>query len=506
MNHTIDHTLQQFKREGEENAAAVTAKQLGATYANLDDYPFGLDVLLLVDFKTAQDKQYAAYIQSQSKVRVALVDADNKEALAEIAQLASKWHKEIEYTIVSPTSFRYLLNSYARLVAERKQEEDQLNIKRTEDEKKNYYHHIHSLEDLQKEAERASTTELLDVILAAAFNQGASDVHLEPGENQLDIRFRIDGVLQKVLNIPMAQYKQLLSRIKIMSQMKLDEQSNTQDGRFGLQNKGINADLRVSTIPTGYGQGVVMRILRQDTQALTIQELGFTPQNQALIESAIKKPYGLILVTGPTGSGKSTTLYALLKQLNSPEKKIITLEDPIEYRLAGVQQSQVDAEKGFSFAEGLRGTLRQDPDIVMVGEIRDPETATIALNASLTGHLVLSTLHTNNAVTAQTRFLEMGIPPFLLTNSIQLIIAQRLVRRLAPESTPEKPVYKGRLVISEVLKPNQEFEQGVIAHKDQASLQEIAERGGMIPMIKDGLSKVEQGMTTESEIYRVTSV
>jgi type II secretory ATPase GspE/PulE/Tfp pilus assembly ATPase PilB-like protein len=195
-----------------------------------------------------------------------------------------------------------------------------------------------------------------------------------------------------------------------------------------------------------------------------------------------------------------------LKLLNSPEKKIITLEDPIEYRLEGLQQSQIDAEHGFTFAEGLRGALRQDPDIVMVGEIRDPETATIALNASLTGHLVLSTLHTNNAVTAHTRFLEMGIEPFLLSGSVQMIIAQRLVRKMVPGSTAENPHYAGRVVIGEVLCPNQEFEQAVLQHRDQETLEQIAERGGMIPMLKDGLEKVKNGMTTESEIYRVTSV
>jgi type II secretory ATPase GspE/PulE/Tfp pilus assembly ATPase PilB-like protein len=195
----------------------------------------------------------------------------------------------------------------------------------------------------------------------------------------------------------------------------------------------------------------------------------------------------------------------MLNELNSPEKKIITLEDPIEYRIAGVQQSQVNAEQGFTFAEGLRGALRQDPDIVMVGEIRDPETATIALNASLTGHLVISTLHTNNAVTAHTRFLEMGIPAFLLTGSIHLVIAQRLVRHLVPGSTADQPSYKGRVVIAEVLAPNDEFEQAVTQHKDQSSLEQIALANGMIPMVKDGMDKVKAGITTEEEIYRVTT-
>jgi type IV pilus assembly protein PilB len=389
---------------------------------------------------------------------------------------------------------------------EKVEEEKLTAIRHTEAEKKDYFHHIRTLEDLQKEVKQVSITELLDVILAAAFNQQASDIHLEPAETALDVRFRIDGVLQKVLELPIEQHRQLVSRIKMLSHIKLDNKSGTQDGRFGLQEKGINADLRVATIPTNYGEAIVMRILRQDMQALSIQELGFSEHNQELIEKAIKRPYGLILVTGPTGSGKSTTLYALLKQLNSSEKKIITLEDPVEYRLAGLQQSQINAEQGFTFAEGLRGALRQDPDVVMVGEIRDPETATIALNASLTGHLVLSTLHTNNAVTAHTRFLEMGIPPFLLTGSIQIIIAQRLVRKLVPGSDPQNPQYSGRLVIGEVLCPNPEFEHAVVQNKDQTTLEQIANRGGMISMVDDGLEKVKNGLTTEAEIYRVTAV
>jgi type II secretory ATPase GspE/PulE/Tfp pilus assembly ATPase PilB-like protein len=304
----------------------------------------------------------------------------------------------------------------------------------------------------------------------------------------------------------MQNHHGLISRIKLLCDLKLDITETIQDGRFSLRDKGIDADVRVSLIPTAFGEGVVMRILRQDIQRASLADLGFTEHNLALVQEAIAKPYGLILVTGPTGSGKSTTLYGMLDILNTPERKIITLEDPVEYRVAGIQQSQINADAGFTFAEGLRGALRQDPDVVMVGEIRDPETATIALNASLTGHLVLSTLHTNNAVTAATRFLEMGIAPFLLNGSIQLIIAQRLVRRIVPGSDPLNPKYEGRLVIAEVLKPNQEFEQAVLARQDQGTLQEIAVRGGMVPMLQDGLEKVTQGITAQSELARVTEI
>ncbi|MBU6388920.1 GspE/PulE family protein [Patescibacteria group bacterium] len=502
----IDTTLNRMRRQAEEKAASDLAARFGASYVQLDNYPVTLDVLSLVPLDQVEKYQFAAYVRSSDRVRVAVVHIEDEAIRQLIEQYQEKWQREIEYTVVSASSLEYLITTYKELLAEHEAQSQEEASLRREQEQKDYFRKIKTLEDLREEIGKASVTELLDVILAAAYNQNASDVHIEPGEQYLTIRFRIDGVLQKVLELPMAQHHPILSRIKVMAAIKLDEHTHTQDGRFSLENKGINADVRVNTIPTGYGEGVVMRILRQDTTQLSLNELGFTDYNQQIIEKMIHKPYGLILVTGPTGSGKSTTLYALLEALNSPEKKIITLEDPIEYRLNGLQQSQVDTEHGFTFAEGLRGALRQDPDIVMVGEIRDPETATIALNASLTGHLVLSTLHTNNAVTAPTRFLEMGIAPFLLTGSIQMIIAQRLVRKLVPDSPANNPTYHGRIVIAEVLCPNQEFEQAVIQHKDQLTLEQIAVKGGMVPMLQDGLAKVKAGLTTESEIYRVTAV
>jgi type IV pilus assembly protein PilB len=507
---TIDTTLRQISRQTEEHAAQQLAARSGMTYAVLDNYPFTLEALSLIPLEVTSSQQIATYLRSGDKIRVAVVHPENPETGKALQEYANTWKTDIEATLVSRSSMDFLVKSYLELIAEAEASKKEQILEQIQKDQKDYYHNIRTLEDLKLEASRVSVTELLDVILAAAFNQHASDIHFEPGDSQLTIRFRIDGVLRRVLDLPMAQHHGIVSRIKIMSSVKLDGQEGTQDGRFSLLEKGINADVRVSTIPTGYGEGIVMRILRQDMRALSIQELGFSQYNQALIEKMIRRPYGLILVTGPTGSGKSTTMYALLQLLNSTEKKIITLEDPIEYRIDGLQQSQIDPDKGFTFAEGLRGALRQDPDVVMVGEIRDPETATIALNASLTGHLVLSTLHTNNAITASTRFLEMGIAPFLLSGSIQMIIAQRLVRKVSHASgsvsADEDPEFSGRIVIAEVLTPNQEFEQAVISHKDQMTLEQIAIKGGMVPMIQDGLDKVKRGLTTESEIYRVTTV
>lgn len=500
----LDITLRKYNRQIEEERAQQIALSKGLAYDVLDNYPFNFDSLSLVPLKQVKERSYGVYLRTSHKVEVAIVNPEDPEATKELEEFSKVWNREVSLTVVSPSSIAALIAVYEKFEQENDEEIKLQAQQRNQDERTDYFKHIKTLKDLQEIVHRVSVTELLDVIIAAAFNQDASDIHIEPGEEQLTIRYRIDGVLQKVLELPMAQHHPIVSRIKVLAHLKMDTEKNALDGRFGLQNKGIDADLRVSAIPTGYGEAIVMRILRQDVQAMTIEQLGFSDHDRELIERVIKKPYGLILVTGPTGSGKSTTLYALLAKLNSSEKKIITLEDPIEYKLEGLQQSQVDPDKGFTFADGLRGALRQDPDIVMVGEIRDPETATIALNASLTGHLVLSTLHTNNAVTAQTRFLEMGIPPFLLNGSIQMIIAQRLVRKLVPGSDPANPEYKGRIVIAEVLCPNQEFEQAAIASKDTQTLQSIAEKGGMIPMIKDGLEKVQTLQTTESEIYRVT--
>lgn len=506
MPSTIDATINQLARSTEEYTAQDLANRYGFTYATFDNYPFNLEVLSMLPINEVQEHLVGVYLRTADLVRVAIVHPEDETTRQYALELSSRWNRKVELTVVSPTSMRFLITTYLQLIKEAEDFRKQQQLETDHADEENYFKHIQSLEDLQKEVTKLTTTQLLEAILAGAINQNASDIHLEPGEEELSVRFRIDGVLQRVLHLPITQHHQIVSRIKVLASLKLDLTSVTQDGRFSLGDKGIHADIRVSTIPTGYGEGIVMRILRHEMEVLQLDELGFSEYNRQLINTVIHKPYGLILVTGPTGSGKSTTLYALLNILNTPEKKIITLEDPIEYRLPGIQQSQIETEKGFTFAEGLKGALRQDPDIVMVGEIRDAETATIALNASLTGHLVLSTLHTNNAVTAHTRLLEMGIEPFLLSGSIQSVIAQRLVRKLVPGSAVDNPQYKGRIVIGEVLCPTPEFEQTVVGpHRDQVTLEQLAIKGGMIPILQDGLTKVKEGITTEAEIYRVTS-
>lgn len=507
MPSTFDSALKQINRQTEEQGTQQLAAHTGLAYANLDDYPFNLDVLSLLPFEQAQQNSVLPYLRSKERLKVAIVKPDNDLARTLIDGIAKKLELEVEYVVVSHSSFHHALTEYARLVQEMQEAQVAAQKQAVLAEEKNYVQHIHTTDELKAQLSQGlSTSELFDALMATAYNLGASDVHLEPGQEDLGVRFRIDGVLQPAIHLPMAAHKQLISRIKMLGSLKLDEHNANQDGRFSMGDKGMKADVRVSMVPTGYGEGVVMRILRQDSKALSLEELGFSAHNLEIIEKAIHRPYGMVVVTGPTGSGKSTTLYAILQRLNTSERKIITLEDPIEYRIDGVQQSQVTPETGFTFAEGLKGALRQDPDIIMVGEIRDPETATIALNASLTGHLVLTTMHTNDAVSASARFLELGVEPFLLSGSINAIVAQRLVRVIQPGSTPEAPLYKGRVVIAECLSPTQEFEQAVQQHADFTTLLTIAQRGGMVPMVEDGLDKVRRGITSQSEVERVTAV
>jgi type IV pilus assembly protein PilB len=389
-------------------------------------------------------------------------------------------------------------------------------------------------------------TKIVSAILYYAVELEASDIHLEPAENDFRLRYRIDGMLRDIIKMPKELHAPVISRIKIIAKLKIDEQRIPQDGRFDVVALKKSIDLRVSTFPTVHGEKVVMRILDKSGGVKTLEDLGFGGTNLKLINENIVKPHGIILVTGPTGSGKSTTLYAVLNKISKPEVNIITLEDPVEYDVPGINQCQIKPKIGFGFAEGLRSILRQDPDIIMVGEIRDSETASMATHAALTGHLVLTTLHTNDAAGALPRLINMGIEPFLITSSINCIIAQRLVRKLCKfcreEYVPPQPVldeinedlkksknaevtkyadqtlkffrgkgcdkcnngYKGRIGLYEVLQVSGEVEN-LTVHKEPASkILEQAITEGMITIKQDGIIKATQGYTTLDEVLRVT--
>jgi general secretion pathway protein E len=393
---------------------------------------------------------------------------------------------------------------------------------------------------LRDMAREAPTIQLVNLLLLRAVQMGASDIHLEPFEDIFRVRYRKDGILYEAESPPKALQAVVLSRLKIMARLDIAERRLPQDGRFRLKVKGHDVDFRVSTIPTLLGESMVIRILDREKVIFDLRGLGFPDGELQQFIDLIHKPYGMLLVTGPTGSGKTTTLYAALERINSPEKKIITIEDPVEYRLAGVTQMQVKPAINLTFARGLRHIVRQDPDVVLVGEIRDRETAEIAVHAALTGHLVFSTLHTNDAPGAVTRLMEMGIEDFLLSSAVLGILAQRLVRLICPEcrvplpqETAEQELrrahngtlsqgegnqlyigagcsacthtgYQGRTGIYELLLIDDEVRQLILQRADAATLRQAAIRNGMLTLAADGWSKVATGLTTIQEVLRVT--
>jgi len=382
--------------------------------------------------------------------------------------------------------------------------------------------------------------EIIEEIIEDAIVYRASDIHIEPQDKEVVIRFRIDGVMHEAGRIPKEYYGNILNRIKVQTRLPIDEHFSAQDGAMRYAKENIAVDLRVSILPTLDGEKVVMRLLSQYVRGLALTDLGLSLENEKILEKAYKKPFGMILITGPTGSGKTTSLYALLKILNRPEVNITTIEDPVEYKVSGINQIQVSTQTNLTFAKGLRSIVRQDPDIILVGEIRDPETAEIAVNAALTGHLLLSTFHANDSATAIPRLIDMNIEPFLLASTLELLIAQRLVRKIceqckhsisvdheqikkilgdhAKKYFPNKTVtlyvgkgcdncghtgFKGRSAIYEFIQISPEMKDLILKHPSTQEIWEIARKQGSLTLFEDGLEKVKSGLTTLEELLRV---
>ncbi|MFH1361304.1 MAG: ATPase, T2SS/T4P/T4SS family [bacterium] len=385
--------------------------------------------------------------------------------------------------------------------------------------------------------EEAPIIKLVNLLVIRAANDKASDIHIEPTEESVRVRNRVDGVMRDVSSAPIFMHASIITRIKVMSKMDIAETRVPQDGRFELRSEDKNFDIRVSSYPTIYGEALVMRLLDKSSILYSLEDLGFAEENLKKFEETIKRPYGIILVTGPTGSGKTTTLYATLNRIITPEKNIMTIEDPVEYELHGVRQSQINLKAGMEYAVALKAMLRQDPDVILLGEIRDLETARVAIQAALTGHLVFSTLHTNDAAGTLTRILDMGIEPFLAASSVAAAIAQRLVRKICPrcqeEYVPSKELlvkvgldpakeykfyrgkgcghcrnsgYQGRLAIFEIMIVNDEIRDLVLKKVSAADIAKSARKAGMITLHDDGLAKVLQGKTTIEEVMRVSQL
>lgn len=355
----------------------------------------------------------------------------------------------------------------------------------------------------------SSIVELADALIAYAYHRNASDIHIDPSLERVEIRFRIDGLLIPIDSLEKNLHESFIARIKVMSGLRTDIHFVPQDGRFRYAKSSCECDVRVSIVPTHHGENAVLRILKKRQDRATLSELGFSPHDIDRIVQCLSYRQGMILVTGPTGSGKTSTLYTLISSFITDNSSIVTLEDPVEYAMDGVRQIQIQAKHGITFANGLRSIVRQDPDIIMVGEIRDPETAQIATNISLTGHLLLSTLHTNSALGAIPRLIDMGVDPYLVASTLSLVIAQRLVRKVCVECKGATCTqcgmsgYKGRIVISETLVVDEEMRKYIMSRVPLAELSRYAQVKGMRTMYEDGIEKVEQGITTREEILRI---
>lgn len=504
----------------------------------------------LVPVSSIEKYKFIPFNEGEGFVEVAVVDRKNINTGNALDFFSRKVNKKIKLYEITEEEFSVLL----RKVKNPKLEIDEAVEKFEEKEEKERAKNIKRRKDKVSIIQEAPVAKMVEVILKNAIDGKASDIHIEPIEDEVRVRYRVDGVLYSSIFLPKKVGPAIVSRIKILSNLKIDERRKPQDGRFRIEDIGKQIDFRVSTFPVAYGEKVVLRILDKSQGLIKLSNLGLQGRNFDIIKATIKEPFGIILVTGPTGSGKSTTLYSILKILNKEGVNIVTLEDPVEYMIEGISQSQVKPQIDYTFASGLRSILRQDPDIIMVGEIRDSETAELAIHAALTGHLVLSTLHTNTAIGAIPRMIDMGVEPFLLSSSLKMVIGQRLVRRICPDCKGEKKSIpdsvknmikkelsrakierlqeqkiltengkvnlklfegkgcghcmktgmKGRIGIYEILEVNDKIVRMIEGGKGEEEIEKVAYEDGFTKMKFDGIIKALNGLTTIEEVQRVT--
>jgi len=512
-------------------------------FINLKRQAISRDILFLIPEATAQENQTVAFEKDENGLKIAMLDPSDIEILEFINKKTGL--KPLVY-LTTPAGMADAIKQYRKDMGSEIKEIASETGGQAHQTGVNNYHENAGLPIIK----------IVDTLLEQAFYENASDIHIEPAEKETTIRYRVDGLLKDIMTLPKNSHAGLVARIKVLANLKVDEHRLPQDGRFKIIVKNNKISFRVSIIPVMHGEKIVMRLLEEKPQIMNLEQIGFQPDSLELVKKNIKKPHGMILVTGPTGSGKTTTLYTILNMLNSTKVNISTVEDPIEYSIPRINQSQVNPKIGFTFSSGLRALLRQDPDIIMVGEIRDNETAEIAIHAALTGHLVLSTLHTNDALTTLPRLLEMNVPNFLVASTTNLIIAQRLVRKICrdciesyyldkeeiaqlnkqidlqkitgilkkkgiisqDEKTFEKLLfykgkgcsecghtgYKGRTGIYETLDITPPLAKLIAKNAAESDLNAEAERQNMLKMAEDGFIKAKQGVTTIEEILRAT--
>jgi type IV pilus assembly protein PilB len=518
----------------EEEVASFLSRQYGVPPADLSNVKIDPAVIKLVPAELADKHLLIPLSRAGSVLTVAMANPSDIFAIDDVRFMTGY---NVKPMVAPESSIRNALNRYydtaglARTLVKDFQQQEQPAPERDQGEI--------NLAELYRATEDAPVIRLVNLILTDAIKKGASDIHLEPYEKGFRIRFRVDGVLYEVMSPPPSLHAAVSSRVKIMARLDIAERRMPQDGRIKVKLGQRELDLRISTVPTLFGEKVVMRLLDRSSLELDMAKLGFEPQALTAFEKAILSPYGMILVTGPTGSGKTTTLYSALTRLNSAETNIMTAEDPVEYNLAGINQVQANPDIGLNFPALLRSFLRQDPDIIMVGEIRDYDTAEIAIKAALTGHLVLSTVHTNDAPSTVNRLISMGIPPYLVASSLHLLLAQRLVRRVCGECRQAVTVsavalqgigfteaeakalicyggkgcmtcsdtgYRGRIALYEVMLLNEEIREAILRGASAIELRELGRTQGMITLRESGLQKIREGVTTLDEVARVTSL
>ena len=539
--------LETLRKKEEEESVKILSQKYDLPYADLTILPIELDALKIISEETARRSQTAIFQQTGNTIRIGLRNPDFKETLKTLAALKEKRYIP-ELFLVSQSGLTRVWALYQKIAAESRAPSGAIHVSHEKIEQ--IQREIKTADEISariKDTQHTRITDTLEVILAGALALDASDIHIEPRHDTVRIRFRLDGVLADVALVPLKLYALLLSRIKLVAELKLNIRDKAQDGRFTIRTGTIEIEVRVSTLPGPDGENVVMRILNPKSISVEFSELGMQPWVAECIDAELKKPNGMILTTGPTGSGKTTTLYTFLKKIHSPTIKIITIEDPIEYHLEGIEQTQVDTEKGYDFANGLRAIVRQDPDAILVGEIRDLETAETAMHASLTGHLVFSTLHTNNAAGTIPRLLDLGVRPSIIAPAINVSMAQRLIRKLCvhcktaltltraleekikkelaafPEKvpTPEQQLwtlfaaasggcplcnhtgYKGRSGVFEIILVDKNVEQLVLREPSEFEIMKEGERQNQITMRQDGLLKILIGITDFEEVNRV---
>lgn len=537
--------LQHMRGQSEEEQAAQVASQYDLSYVDLNIFPVGAEDMRTITEEDSRKFRVCVFQKAGKEIRMGVADPANEKMLEYVEKLKADNGWVIHLYVISNNSLEKVWKRYAEIPLLENLEALQITLKGEDLEK--FEKEFGSMLDLKKRIREIPTTQIISIIMAGAVKMKASDVHFEPQEEEVRMRFRVDGVLQDVGKFPNDTYKFILSRIKMMGKMKINIRDIAQDGHFSVDMEDGKINVRTNIIPGNHGESVVMRLLSQADIMLTVEDLGLRGLAYEHVQKEIEKPHGMILTTGPTGSGKTTTLYALINKLNTAGVKIITIEDPIEYEVKNISQTQVATDRNYTFAEGLRAVVRQDPDVILVGEIRDDETADISVNASLTGHLVLSTLHTNNAPASIPRFIELGVKPNLIAPSVNAFIAQRLVRKLCPHCREEyvparetsdsvkkilsiispkakleipktidklyRPVgcdkchgigFKGRIGIFEVLTISENIEKLILEMGGEREITQTALEDGMITMAQDGILKAIEGLTSMEEVWRAT--